>query len=97
MPALDAEYAVLAIIGSWAADDEMKTNREPGFMRGGAAEVATKHESRLADIVSRHCSNVCLRAYVPPSTPEACTRRSMSPVASTAGANFSGSLASATT
>ena len=62
MPALDAEYAVRAIIGSCAADDEMNTNREPGFILGSAAEVTTKHESRLADIVARHCSKVCLRA-----------------------------------
>ena len=97
MPAFDAEYAVLAIIGSCAADDEMNTNREPGFIRGSAADVTTKHESRLAEIVARHWSKVCLRAYVPPRMPDAWTSRSMSPAASTAGANFSGSLASATT
>ncbi len=62
MPAFDAEYAVLAGIGSWAADDEMNTKREPAFIRGSAAEVTTKHESRLAEIVARHCSKVCLRA-----------------------------------
>ena len=62
MPAFDAEYAVLAIIGSCAADDDMNTNREPGFIRGSAADVTTKHESRLAEMISRHCSKVCLRA-----------------------------------
>src|ERR1700755_2799558 len=62
MPALDAEYAVLAIIGSCAPEDEITTNRDPGVILGGAAEVTTKHESRLAEMVSRHCSNVCLRA-----------------------------------
>ena len=61
MPAFDAEYAVLAIIGSWAADDEMNTNREPAFICGSAAEVTTKHESRLAEMVAFHCSKVCLR------------------------------------
>ena len=62
IPALDAEYAVRAGIGSWAADDETNTNREPGCISGSAACVTTKQESRLADIVVRHCSNVCLRA-----------------------------------
>src|SRR6476469_4911092 len=97
MPALDAEYAVLAIIGSWAADDEMNTNREPGRIRGSAAEVTTKHESKFADIVARHCPNFFLLAYGPPRTPDAWTSRSTSPAASTAGVNLSGSLASATT
>jgi len=62
MPAFDAEYAVRARIGSCAADDEMNTNREPAFILGRAADVTTKHESRFADIVARHCSKVCLRA-----------------------------------
>ncbi len=97
MPAFDAEYAVLARIGSWAAEEEMNTKREPAFIRGSAADVTTKHESRLAEMVARHWSKVCLRAYVPPRIPDACTRRSISPAASTAGANFSGSVASATT
>src|SRR5689334_385268 len=96
MPALDAEYAVLAIIGSCAAAAGMNTTREPGFIRGSAAEVTTKHESRLAEIVARHWSNVCLRAHVPPRMPDACTTRSIVPAAATAGANASGSLASAT-
>ena len=61
MPALDAEYAVLAGIGSWADDDEMKTNRDPAPMRGRASDVTTKHESRLAVMVSRHWARVCLR------------------------------------
>ncbi len=62
IPAFDAEYAVRAGIGSWAADDEMKTSREPARMRGSTAAVTTKHESRLAEMMVRHCSNVCLRA-----------------------------------
>ncbi|KEP40231.1 hypothetical protein MKSMC1_46510 [Mycobacterium kansasii] len=62
MPAFDAEYAVRAGIGSCAADEEMKTNREPGPMRGSTAEVTTKQESRLAEMIVRHCSKVCLRA-----------------------------------
>ena len=41
---------------------EMKTNRDPADIRGSAAEVTTKHESKFADIVARHCSKVCLRA-----------------------------------
>ena len=41
-------------MGSWAADDEMNTKREPCFILGSAADVTTKHESRLADIVARH-------------------------------------------
>src|SRR5215208_1395981 len=75
----------------------MKMKREPAVIFGKAADVMTKHESRLADIVARHWSKVCLRAYVPPSVPAACTTRSIVSAASTAGANFSGSLASATT
>ena len=62
MPAFDAEYAVRAIIGSCAAEEEMKTNREPGRIRGSTADVSTKQESRLADMIVCHCSNVCLRA-----------------------------------
>jgi hypothetical protein len=45
----------------------------------------------------RHCSNVCLRAYVPPSVPAAWTTRSILSNALVAGANPSGSDASATT
>ena len=51
-----------AIIGSCAADDEMNTSREPVRIRGSTAEVTTKQESRLADMIARHCSKVCLRA-----------------------------------
>ncbi len=62
MPAFEAEYAVRAGIGSCAADDEMNTSREPAFILGSTADVTTKHESRLADMMACHCSKVCLRA-----------------------------------
>ena len=31
-------------------------------IRGSTAAVTTKHESRLAEMIVCHCSNVCLRA-----------------------------------
>lgn len=49
-------------IGSCAAEDEMNTSRESAFILGSTAEVTTKHESRFAEMMARHCSKVCLRA-----------------------------------
>ncbi len=62
IPALDAEYAVLPGMGSCDAEDDTNTKRDPGTINGRASEATTKQESRLAAIVVRHCSMLCLRA-----------------------------------
>ncbi|PQM47668.1 hypothetical protein C1Y40_02128 [Mycobacterium talmoniae] len=49
-------------IGSWAADEEMNTSRDPGAIFGSTAAVTTKQESKLAARIVRHWSKVCLRA-----------------------------------
>ena len=59
---LELRVRVAVVAKVPAADDEMNTSREPARMRGSTAAVTTKHESRLAEMIARHCSNVCLRA-----------------------------------